>query len=1095
MPVLHARLLGPPQFELDGRPLELSAGKARALLCYLVATRQVHSRDRLAGFFWPEVPERNALASLRTALYDVRRVLGPVGAALYVERTRVAFRADTPHELDIAALEGVSPEHGASDSADLQRAVEVYHGPFLEGLSLPDASDFDDWVFLERERLSNLYLSALVRLGDLHDRAGDWDRAVDMARRVLAVDPLREDVHRQLMRFLARSGQRSVALAQYRTCTEVLDRELGIAPLKATTELAERIAAGEDFAAEAGGPPPVARAARARVVPPPDVAVTARPLVGRRAELATLVGAWERARAGRGGVATVTGEAGLGKTHLAAALVDEARSGGALCLVGRSHEAGASQPYGPIVELLRSGLAQVDVSGLDLPEVWLRELARLVPDLAGTWPQGENVPLDGVRDRDRLFEAVRAFLAALAADRPVLVLVEDVHWADDTSLSLLAYLSRQVAALPILLALTYRGEDLGSERRALMRHLAASARRVSLLPLSDAETARLVALLADSDQAPVRFARRLHEATGGNPFFVVETVRALFDQGTLRVEAGRWTVPAAAEADDYAGLPVPESVGLIVDGRLDQLTDDARSVLEAAAVLRRDFPFDLAQAVSGVPAPAALDALDALVHHGLLREREDQGGLSVRYDFGHALVRDRVYQGLTGARRQYVHRQVAGLLESAVPLEADRVAYHYLRGGVRERAAAWSLRAGEAALRVYAFESARVHFRTARELAVAAAEEYRALAGIGDAEVGLGRPAEAIASFTVALAVAPHGEARAELLRRIGRAHERRGAFDRALDAFGEARRLMPGKPESAVGVRLADGLATVYVRLGRYGAAAALCQEALDWVQEHPDAPNAAEAEAWVRNTLGMAHLHSGAYPQAVANLQRSLDLKRQLGDRLGEATLLNNLGVVHYHCGEDSPARDYYAASLAIKQAIGDSYGAAIALTNLALIETHLADFESAEAHLVAAEATANLVGASWLMPEIHRVAAQRYLALADKEQALRSAEAALATAEELGVPAFIGVAHRVLGQVKAAGFGDTLAADEHFATSLAVFEMLENDHELAKTHAVYGEVLAADGRSADAGDHLRAAVNVFRRSGARGRLDRIESLLGEQ
>lgn len=1095
MPVLNARLLGPPDFDVDGRPIHLSAGKARALFCYLVATRQVHSRDRLAGFFWPDVPERNALSSLRTALYDIRRALGDAQGYLFVERTRVAFRVDLPHTLDLALLEEVSPEHDQPGLVELQRAVDVAGAPFLEGLSLPDAVDFDDWVFLERERLTNLYLLALVRLGNGAAGAGQWARAAEAARRVLAVDPLREDVQRQLMRFLVADGQRSAALAQYRSCVEVLDRELGIAPLRATVELYQRILDDEPLGEEPGGPAPMARAAVARLAVPDAVAEPDLPLVGRRDELRVLTEDWRRAVAGRGATVVLSGEAGIGKSRLTAALVDLAAAEGALCLAGRCYEASLSEPYGPIAAALRSAMGQVDVAALGLPEVWLRELVRLVPELGELVGAGENVPLDGLRDRDRLFESLRVFLAALATARPVILVIEDVHWADETSLQVLTSLARQVAALRLLMVVTYRGEDVATEQRRLVRAVAGAGRRLELSRLSEAETAQLVSTMAALDNPPAQFGRRLHRATSGNPLYVVEILRALFEQGTLRTDEGAWLVPAAAAEEAYAGLPLPESVGFLIDARLDQLPDDARTLLDCAAVLRRDFAFELVQAAAGLPAPAALDNLDLLMGLGLLREREAPEAQAADYDFAHALVRDRVYQLLSSARRQYLHRQVAGLLEATLPVEPDRVAYHYLRGGVRERACAWSLKAGEAALRVYAFENALVHFGSARELAVVPAEEYRALAGLGDAHVGLGRPAEAIPSFRTALAVAPDAAARAELLRRIGRANERQGAFDLALDAYAEARRLMPGKPDSAAAVRLLDGLATVYVRLGRFAEAAGLCQEALDWVAGQAGAPEAAEAEAWVRNTLGMAFLHAADYPQAVANLQRSRALKRQLGDRLGEATLLNNLGVVYYHCGEDEPARDFYVQSLAIKESIGDTYGAAIALTNLALIETHLGDFDAAGEHLAAAAASAGTVSAGWLAPEIQRVAAQRFLALGDHAAALRSAEEALASAEELGVPAFIGVAHRVLGQVKAAGFGDAQAADEHFETSLAVFEMLENEHELAKTHAAYGEILAADGRAAAAGDHLKAAMEVFRRSGARGRLSRIEPLLGDR
>jgi len=254
MPVLRARLLGPPRFAIDGEQIAFRSGRARAVFCYLVATRQQHSRDRLAGLFWPDVPEKNAAASLRTALYDVRRSLGDHSAGVMaVDRARVGVAPDVVLELDVERLE-IAAEAGESvgavDPEQLEAAVEACGGPFLDGVGTPDAPEFDDWVFLERERFQQLYFGALCRLGEHHAERGAHSRAIDLARRVLAVEPLREEIHRSLMRYLAMAGRREQALAQYRTCEELLRSELGIEPLEATRQLRDRIAAGEALEAE-----------------------------------------------------------------------------------------------------------------------------------------------------------------------------------------------------------------------------------------------------------------------------------------------------------------------------------------------------------------------------------------------------------------------------------------------------------------------------------------------------------------------------------------------------------------------------------------------------------------------------------------------------------------------------------------------------------------------------------------------------------------------------------------------------------------------------------------------------------------------------
>ncbi len=1087
--------MGPPRFSIDGRQFEIPSAKARALFCYLVATRQVHSRDRLAGFLWPEVPERNALASLRTALYDIRRAIGSrAGDYLFVERTRVAFVADSPHQLDVADIERVSPEHPETDLAGLERAVEAYGGEFLEGLSLPDAYDFDDWVFLERERLSNLYLNAMCRLGEHYASGNDYAAALGIALRVLAVDPLREDVHRAVMRYHAALGQRSAALAQYRACVDILDRELSIAPLEATTELHDRIVAGEPLGEEPAGPAPISRAAAARLGgerPDPLRGLAAtEAMVGREDQTEILASLWRQAESGQGRVVLLSGEAGIGKTRLVGELALSLGEEPTL-LLGTCYEATVSQPFAPLVSALRALDPPVDLTCLGLPDVWLRELARLLPEIEDQVPGGRNVALDGVRNRDRLFDALRALLVALTRDHPVLLLVDDAQWADETSLALLEYISRDVREHRCLIVIAFRSDELDPPRRRLLRLTSEHGSSIELQSLTAAETAELIAVLSGAAEPPERFGRRLAESTGGNPFFVVETLRALFDQGTLEIDPGGW-MTVADHGEGYASLPIPESVGLVVDGRLDRLSDDSRSFLDAAAVLRRAFAFDLVQQAAGIPVSAALDALDELTQRGLVREVDahpDAAGAT--YDFVHALVRDRVYARLSGARRQYLHRQLAGLLEAGASPEPEKIAYHYTRGGVRDRACAWSLRAGLTALEIHAGEDALVHFQAARELAVSSEEELAALSGMGDAFVSLGQHEDAIGSFLAALQAAPDGEPQAELNRKAGRAYERQGDFDRALEAYGSAQRCLGGQM-SMTALRTADGLATVYVRLGRPAVAAGLCLDALAWLSANPGIEGARKAEAWIRNTLGMAYLHDGEHEAAVENLERSLVIKRELGDKQGEATLLNNLGVVHYRAGTDERAREAYSNSLSIKEEIGDSYGRAIALTNLALIETHLGCYDDAKTHLREAEAGAGAVGARWLLPEIKRVAAQHALSLGDTDSALELAEQSLQAAEALGVPAFIGVSHRVLGVVKGKGCGDFGASDEHFETSLAVFEMLDNEHELAKTHAAYGETLSDVGRADEAQVHIEAAIKVFESTGARQRADRLEPLM---
>ncbi|MFN8423474.1 MAG: tetratricopeptide repeat protein [Anaerolineae bacterium] len=554
-----------------------------------------------------------------------------------------------------------------------------------------------------------------------------------------------------------------------------------------------------------------------------------------------------------------------------------------------------------------------------------------MPELEAVVADGRNAPLDGVRDRDRLFEAVCAVIGAAAAAEPVVLVIEDLHWADETSVALLATLARAVPTMACLLVVTVRDLEIAPDRRALLRAIEGGALRLPLAPLSADETAALVQALSGAATPPVQFASQLVHRTGGNPLFVVETLRALFEQGTLSAEAdGRgWTTTAGTADGDYADLPVPESIAQIVDARLERLQDDARTLADAASVLRRDFDFDVVQRASGLGAVAALDGLDALLTSGLWREAASEGtssdGISARYDFAHALVRDRIYARLSAARRQHLHRQVAGLLETNHPEQPDRVAYHYLRGGVRDRACAWSLRAGDAAIAVYAADNALTHYRTARQLAASAAEQFAALSGAGHAFVALGRAREAVLTYTEALTHAPDDGARAEIERCIGRAYERRGEFDAAIAAYLRARDHLRSHPATLAALRTADGLATVYIRLGRVDEALALGKDALTVLA----VSNGLSDDERLQPRHGCGTRSAWPICTAISTRRRWRRLARACcssgGSAIlpGRATVLGNLGVVHYHAGDDDAALGRYGrASPSI--AIADHYDA---------------------------------------------------------------------------------------------------------------------------------------------------------------------------
>ncbi|MEJ5199547.1 MAG: BTAD domain-containing putative transcriptional regulator, partial [Anaerolineae bacterium] len=351
-PTTRLRLLGPVQIEREGRLVRgFESHKALALLGYLIAQGRPLTRAHLADLFWPDKPEARARGNLRRVLHNLAALLPD---CLTVERETVALCRPPDYWLDLAEFEAL---RGQNTPASLAAAVELYRDEFMAGLVLDDAADFEIWLVAERERWRGRVAQALRALIAHHTERGEYAQALRFADRLLALDPWREEAHRELMRLLALSGRRSDALAQYEVCRRILARELDVEPDAETSALFHRI---RDGALAPRSPSPV---------------VPTLPFLGRAAEHAACVRWWEAARAGAGRLLLVEGEAGVGKTRLVEEVLRYLQSRGAVVLRGRCYEFGGGLPYQPIAEALRAAPTE-----MPLPPAIRSELARLLPE-------------------------------------------------------------------------------------------------------------------------------------------------------------------------------------------------------------------------------------------------------------------------------------------------------------------------------------------------------------------------------------------------------------------------------------------------------------------------------------------------------------------------------------------------------------------------------------------------------------------------------------------------------------------------------------------------------------------------------------------
>jgi class 3 adenylate cyclase/DNA-binding SARP family transcriptional activator len=707
--VSRVRLCGGLVVEHDGERLDerLPSRQARMLFALLALERgHALSREAVADALWPEQAPRSRDSSLRALLSGVRRVFGPesvdghAGVRLLLpEGTHVDVEeAEASLALAEAALERGDRQEAARAA---RRAATLTAHELLTGLSAP-------WIDERRRQVEELSLRAGEIAAQAALESGSPVDAARAARRIIERAPYRESAHGLLIEALAARGDMAEASLAYDRLRTLLRDELGTAPAPAIVAMHDRLLerGQAPSAPETDAPLPVALARAA-----------GRPFVARAAELERLRAAWTAATAGEAQLVFLGGEPGIGKTSLAAQFAREAHASGATVLLGRCH-AEALVPYEPFVEALRQ-----------LPAGMLREhraaLERLMPELTpvGTAPVGS----DDAAARSLLFDAVGRALAAAAREGPLVVVLDDLHWAEPPTLLLLRHVARATEQERLLLLATYRTTELpGTER--VVRSLADLTRelpleRVTLGGLADDEVAAMIGAL-EGRPSSLPLGSAMRRDTAGNPLFVSQLLRHLEDAGVLVERDGHLSL------DARGGLGVPESAKELVGARLAELDRQIVAALRTAAVIGRAFSHTLVAAVEDRPADAVLDALEVATTAGLVEET-DAGS----HAFVHALVREAIYEQMGTTRRSGLHRRVAEELEASGTADPAELAHHFLAARDQVKGLEYSVASARRALDQLAYEDAAGHYGRALEAVGDADSERRCdlLLALGDA--------------------------------------------------------------------------------------------------------------------------------------------------------------------------------------------------------------------------------------------------------------------------------------------------------------------------------------------------------------------------
>ncbi len=1023
--MLKLLLLGLPLIERAGLPLTLPRRRTRALLFYLAAQPGPVSREHLLGLLWPDHERSAAQTLLRTTLHAVRRVIG----ADLVGDDPLALGPEVlvDYRLLVAATLAGTP-----DETSLTRALGYYRGDLLDGFGMPDAAPFEEWLAGERERARLLAVRGMARMARLHEARGAYLEALEALQRALTFDRLQEDLQRDAMRMHYLAGDRVGAIRRYEQLRDLLDEELGVPPMRETRELYDALItdslANEERRLPSAAPSPS---------PGPLLRTTAIPFIGRELELARLAAAVQSGRLG-----LIEGEPGIGKTRLGQEFLERTRRAGGLALVGAARELEQSLPYQPLMEALRALAAQPNWpllrASLQLDLLWLNEAARLAPELLGD--QQYQAPSHTQAEEARLWEAVARLLLALARRSPVALLLDDVQWADASSLAVLGYLLRRAEAQPLYLLATARPAHPRTPLTALVATLTREGRleRLPLRRLSAEETATLAGVLCPADATTAT--RWLQQQAEGNPYMITELVGYARETGLLDAD-GRLHLAASSSP------LVPQTVYSLIASRLARLSDGARRVLDAAVAIGREFEFEVAARAAALSELAALDALDELRTARLVEPLADG-----RYRFDHSLTMEVAYREVGEPRHRSLHRRVGEALEvfhhDRLDEAAGRIAAHFAQGGAPERATAYALRAARRATAIAAW-------------------------------------AEAVAFYEQALiGVAP--ARRFELLLALGEVLYRHGEGARAAEQLREALALARDPAQHA---RASLSLAAILVTQARYGEVIALMRPLA--------ASGAATERARALFSWGTALSLEGADLEGAAERLREAEqllATQATPDPISLAQVRFELGGVAAQQGDLASAVAYYHEARTVADTVADKptelnralTWRILARNNLAYHLHLLGDLAAAAELLAEGLILAEEQGAPALLPYLRSTEGELALARGELEAAEQAFNAGLALAERLVIPERVAGLTANLGLV-ALRRGETALAIHRLSAAVAHADALGTRHLAAQVRIWLAPLLpAAEARAA-----LAEARAIAENGGRRRLLEEIARL----
>jgi DNA-binding SARP family transcriptional activator len=951
----------------------------RALLFRLAAEVQPLSRSSLCYLFWADCPDAEARQNLSRLLVYLGRAL-PRPDLLLADDAYIQLH-HPDFEIDAAGFERHWEAWKSTHACQaLKSAVDLLRGPFLQGFYLPRSPEFNLWVQTMERFWEQRVLKVLALLVESASASGDLELAIESANRYLASDNLAEDIHRRLIELYALRGERSAALRQYERCSATLEKELGVLPAPETTAAYRAVLDRK----------PAPRLLPAAVPAWNILPSLNAPLVGRQDALAELESALTQARQGHGVTILVSGEPGIGKSRLVQEFILRSRPRTRLLTGSALRECGAI-PYQPLVEAFQPMLGSPSI--LDaVSAVWIAEAGALFPELAPPrQPHRSSGSLSAEAARQRLFQALFYLLIGCTDGGSTAILcLDDLHWADPTTLEWLAYAASRIANQRILIVATCRqGESQALSALIASLQRLSNYRQISLPGLTQADIDYLCEIAGISARMDAPHSDRLRRVTGGNPFFILEILRQLQE---------------SASVDE---LPLPPTVQAAVRARLERLHPQVRQVLEAAAVLGLTFSFNTVHQTSGRQEMEILDGLDELVARQFLVESPSG------YHFYHGIIREAVYTSLSYWRKRRLHARAALALEKTASQDWTAIAWHMEQSAQFGKAARYALRAAQAARSVFAHVEGRANCDHALELLEKQALDLTDRAAIeanqrlmiealnergwtlrllGDMDT-YARDLTTIASLAQAL-----GDAHtlAQLRRSEAYNHRWFCRYSAAIAAAEEGLRLSRECGDRHLEALCQRELGMAWRETGDYVPAQAALLQALDLFQGQ------AEDMVYTVHTLGnlsTLHCRRENYTQALELARQALHLCERDNLPFERRLPLGDMGAASLHAGDYTASRAALSESLQIARETADRSQEIFCLGHLGWLSLKQRDFLSGVGILQQALDLAVQLGSRTEQSWLHAGLAEGFFASGETRLAIQHASLAASLAGELG------------------------------------------------------------------------------------------------